>query len=132
MLFLPPEASGPLRVQGVWVADQEIERVVAFWQRTHGEEGHEAPPWETMMEKEAMLAERDGLLEEAIKLVQQTQRCSASMLQRRLRVGYPRAARLIEQLEEVGVVAPPTGAGKEREVLLGPDDEFRLEPPDVA
>ncbi|HAX69892.1 MAG TPA: hypothetical protein DCY14_09815, partial [Anaerolineae bacterium] len=52
------------------------------------------------------------------------QRASASMLQRRLRIGYPRAARLLDQLEEMGVVGPSQGGGKEREVLIGEDDDI--------
>ena len=51
------------------------------------------------------------------------QRASASLLQRRLRIGYPRAARLLDQLEEMGVVGPSQGGGKERDVLMGPLDE---------
>jgi len=132
MLFQAPDAPAPVRAQGVLVSDKEVSRVMAYWQKQVGE-SREPAPWERLLaEGEATPLGYDPLLEEAARVVIRAQRASASMLQRRLRVGYPRAARLIEQLEEVGVVAPPAGAGKEREVLLGPDDEFRLEPPDTA
>jgi S-DNA-T family DNA segregation ATPase FtsK/SpoIIIE len=64
------------------------------------------------------------LIEQAISIVRQSQRASASLLQRRLRVGYPRAARLLDQLEEMGVVGPSQGGGKEREVLVDEQDGF--------
>ena len=57
-----------------------------------------------------MLADRDDLVEQAIKIVRGEQRASASMLQRRLRIGYPRAARLMDELEDLGVVGPPQAA----------------------
>ncbi|HRQ32641.1 MAG TPA: DNA translocase FtsK, partial [Anaerolineales bacterium] len=59
-------------------------------------------------------------------IVRQSQRASASLLQRRLRIGYPRAARLLDQLEEMGVVGPSQGGGRERDVLIEPLDEDRL------
>jgi len=123
MLFLPPEASAPLRAQGVMVSDPEVERVITYWQKTVPSEVGEVPPWEQLLEQEAILADRDQLIEQAIEIVRQTQRASASMLQRRLRIGYPRAARLVDELEELGVVGPSRGGGREREVLLDPADE---------
>jgi S-DNA-T family DNA segregation ATPase FtsK/SpoIIIE len=77
-----------------------------------------------MIEAEAVLADKDDLVRKAVKIVQETQRASASMLQRRLRIGYPRAARLIDELEELGVVGPSQGGGKERDVLIDPDEEW--------
>jgi S-DNA-T family DNA segregation ATPase FtsK/SpoIIIE len=124
MLFLQPEEAAPLRSQGAMVSDQEIERVIAYWQKTVDSSDEESPPWEELLEKEAILADRDDLVEKAIKLVQQTQRASASMLQRRLRIGYPRAARLIDELEELGVVGPSQGGGRDREVFVSPDDNL--------
>ncbi len=127
MLFLPPDAPAPIRAQGALVSDKEVERVIAYWQKQYGKTHDETPPWERLLVEDAGGAPGyDPLLEEAAKLVIRAQRASASMIQRRLRVGYPRAARLIEQLEEVGVVAPANGPGREREVLLGPDDTFSL------
>ena len=124
MLYLPPEAPAPIRSQGVMVSEQEVERVISFWQKIIPPiEDPEPPPWDQMLEEESALADKDVLVEKAIKLVRETQRASASMLQRRLRIGYPRAARLVDELEEMGIVGPAVGGGREREVLLEPEDE---------
>jgi S-DNA-T family DNA segregation ATPase FtsK/SpoIIIE len=124
MLFLPPEAPAPIRSQGVIVTDQEVEKVITYWQNTLGvTDDEEEPPWDELLKQEAILADRDDLIQQAIEIVQDTQRASASMLQRRLRIGYPRAARLIDELEELGLVGPSQGGGKERDVLVGPEDE---------
>jgi S-DNA-T family DNA segregation ATPase FtsK/SpoIIIE len=125
MLFLPPEAGNPMRAQGVMVTDQEVEKVITFWQKTHPQM-EEAPPWEEMFEQEAALAAKDDLLVKAIRTVQETQRASASMLQRRLRIGYPRAARLIDELEDLGVVGPAQSGGREREVFISSEDEIDI------
>jgi S-DNA-T family DNA segregation ATPase FtsK/SpoIIIE len=123
MLFMPPETSSPLRSQGVMVSDQEVERVITFWQKSQGSQEAEEPPWETLLKQEAILSGRDELIKEAIKIVRETQRASASLLQRRLRIGYPRAARLVDELENLGVVGPAMGGGREREVLIAEDEE---------
>jgi DNA segregation ATPase FtsK/SpoIIIE, S-DNA-T family len=129
MLFLPPEASGPVRAQGAIVTDQEIEKVITYWQKQSSppqtEEQTEAP-WEELLKEEAVLADRDDLVKKAIDIVKITQRASTSMLQRRLRVGYPRAARLMDELEELGIIGPSQGGGREREVLVGKDDNLSL------
>jgi S-DNA-T family DNA segregation ATPase FtsK/SpoIIIE len=65
----------------------------------------------------------DGLVQQAVEIVRQSQRASASLLQRRLRIGYPRAARLLDQLEELGIVGPSQGGGRERDVLVAPEDD---------
>jgi S-DNA-T family DNA segregation ATPase FtsK/SpoIIIE len=103
------------------VTDQEIERLIGHWQKMtiYSEEN---PPWEKLLTEPAE-DEDDGLIEQAASIVRSTQRASASLLQRRLRIGYPRAARLLDQLEEMGVVGPSQGGGREREVLVDPDDE---------
>ncbi len=130
MLFLNPEAGTPLRAQGVMVADGEIEAVSAYWkQKTAGSRPENAPalaanepaPWEELIES-AEDENGDALVEQAVKIVRATQRASTSLLQRRLRIGYPRAARLMDQLEELGVVGPSQGGGKEREFLQPPED----------
>jgi S-DNA-T family DNA segregation ATPase FtsK/SpoIIIE len=125
MLFLPPEAGTPMRAQGVMVTDQEVEKVITFWQKSHPQM-EEAPPWDEMFEQEAALAAKDDLLIKAIKTVQETQKASASMLQRRLRIGYPRAARLIDELEDLGVVGPAQSGGREREVFISSEDEIDI------
>lgn len=126
MLFIPPEASAPVRCQGVMVSDQEVERVITFWQNTIPRDQPEAAPWEELLAQEVILADRDNLVEKAIEIVRETQRASASLLQRRLRIGYPRAARLIDELEELGVVGPTQGGGRDREVLIGREDGENL------
>ena len=124
MLFLPPDASGPQRLQGVMVSDAEVERVITFWQKAIQPAAEpESAPWDEMIEQQAILADRDGLVEKAIEVVRKERRASASMLQRRLRIGYPRAARLIDELEDLGVIGPAVGGGREREVLIEEEDE---------
>jgi S-DNA-T family DNA segregation ATPase FtsK/SpoIIIE len=124
MLFLPPEAAAPIRCQGVMVTDPEVEKIITFWQQTHAQEPAAPPPWETLLEEQEVLADRDDLVIKAIAIVRDTQRASASMLQRRLHIGYPRAARLIDELEEMGVVGPVQSGGREREVIIGREDEI--------
>jgi S-DNA-T family DNA segregation ATPase FtsK/SpoIIIE len=120
MLFLNPEVGNPVRAQGVMVTDQEIERIIAFWQKMNPSQ-ELRPPWETLLSQPEGDSD-EMLIEQAITVLKQEQRASASMLQRRLRIGYPRAARLLDQLEEMGVVGPSMGGGREREVLLEPDE----------
>ena len=124
MLFLNPEMGSPVRAQGVMITDMEIERIISHWQKTV-EASTDAPPWEQLL-KEPDENEDEGLIEKATSIVRQSQRASASLLQRRLRIGYPRAARLLDQLAEMGVVGPSQGGGKERDVLLPPLDEEEL------
>ncbi|MEW6567106.1 MAG: DNA translocase FtsK [Chloroflexota bacterium] len=124
MLFLSPEAGTPLRVQGVFVSDLEIERVVDYWQ-----EQSPGPlpaslaraPWEDLLSREKESEAKDDVLEQAIALVKRTGYASASMLQRRLRLGYPRAARLMDELEELGVIGRAQSGGRTREVLMRDD-----------
>jgi DNA segregation ATPase FtsK/SpoIIIE, S-DNA-T family len=120
MLFQNPEVGNPQRAQGVFVTDQEIERIIAFWQKVAPTKT-EAPPWETLLIEPDENSD-DGLVQQAAEIVRQSQRASASLLQRRLRIGYPRAARLLDQLEELGIVGPSQGGGRERDVLVPPED----------
>jgi S-DNA-T family DNA segregation ATPase FtsK/SpoIIIE len=122
LLFLNPEVGNPVRAQGVIVTDQEIERVIAHWQKMAPEKDIR-PPWEAMASEVESEDGDEVLVEQAIIFLKKEQRASASMLQRRLRIGYPRAARLLDQLEEMGVVGPSMGGGRDREVLLEPDEE---------
>ena len=70
------------------------------------------------MQTEAVLADRDDLVEQAIEILRQSGRASTSMMQRRLKVGYPRAARLMDELEDLGIVGPSQGGGRERDILI--------------
>ncbi len=121
LLFLNPEVGTPVRAQGVMITDMEIERLIAHWQKA-ADEPEETPPWEKLL-AEPDENEDEGLIEQAVLIVRQSQRASASLLQRRLRIGYPRAARLLDQLEEMEIVGPSQGGGKERDVLVAPLDE---------
>jgi DNA segregation ATPase FtsK/SpoIIIE, S-DNA-T family len=125
MLFLNPEVGTPARAQGVMITDMEIERIIAHWQK-NAEISTDSPPWEKLL-TEPEENEDEDLIEKATAILRQSQRASASMLQRRLRIGYPRAARLLDQLEDLGVVGPSQGGGKERDVLLGPLDEDEMQ-----
>lgn len=122
MLYQDPEVGSPMRAQGVMVTDLEVERVVAFWQK-NWQTPPEPAPWEGLIEES--LDGPDALLDKAIEIVRRDQHASASMLQRKLRVGYPRAARLIDELEEMGIVGPSQGGGKERDVLVPPEDVYQ-------
>ena len=129
MLFLNPEAGNPVRAQGVMVTDQEIERVIAHWQKTVPQKDVR-PPWESMLNEASSEGGDDVLLEQAITVLKKENRASASMLQRRLRIGYPRAARLLDKLEEAGVIGPSLGGGRDREVLLASEKESEEDPGD--
>jgi len=123
MLYLAADAGHPVRVQGCFVSEAEVDRVVAFWKQQLPAQVAE-PPWEPMMHAGGGDAagagdEDDDLLEQAIRLVQGQEGVTASYLQRRLRIGYPRAARLMEQLEEMGLVGPQEAAGRQRRVIGG-------------
>ena len=120
MLFLNPEVGNPVRAQGVMITDMEIERIISHWQK-NSDAQDELPPWEKLLQ-EPDENQDDGLIEQAISIVRSSQRASASLIQRRLRIGYPRAARLLDQLEEMGVVGPSQGGGKERDVLISEED----------
>lgn len=138
MLFVSPEASQPQRLQGCFVSDKEISRLVRFWKGVAmpvrsgptepvgpgiqpplpeiSAESRHVPTWDELTGDEAEEAE-DELLEEAIRIVREAKRASVSLLQRRLRIGYTRAARLIDALEARGIIGPAQGGSAPREVL---------------
>jgi len=122
MLFMSPQQAAPIRLQGCFVSDKEIERLTDFWrnQRPDAEQAELFPPWTGYQVDD----DADDLLERAIELVEGRDRVSTSFVQRRLRIGFPRAARLVDQLEEQGVVGPDEGGGRGREVLLGGGIDF--------
>ncbi len=121
MLYMAPDSSKLVRLQGCFVSDEEIREVVRFWTRSHPTT-ETKPPWGEI-EAAAENDQRDELLDDAIALLQQHERASTSLLQRRLRIGYPRAARLMDQLEDEGIVGPPESGGRWREVLILKEDE---------
>lgn len=122
MLFLNPESGTPQRAQGVIVTDQEIDKVIGYWQKMSPVE-EEAAPWEEMIGVQQEKSSSDDLIEQAIDIVRHARHASASLLQRRMRIGYPRAARLIDELEEMGIVGRGKVGGKERDVLIPPEDD---------
>ena len=123
MLFLDPEKAGLRRAQSVIVDDKEIENIIDYWQaQDHKEKSvlESLPPWEGMVSQQS--SEEDDLFLEAVKLVREDGYASTSRLQRRLRIGFPRAARLMDELEDAGVVGPQESGGKVREVI--PDGDY--------
>ena len=126
MLFLPPEEGTPIRAQGCIVTKAELERVIKAWTEQE-EDVEQPPPWETTINEQAVIDEYDELVKDAFEIVRDSQRASTSMLQRKLRVGYPRAARLMDDLADLGFVGPSKGSGQEREVFIARDEEFEVE-----
>jgi S-DNA-T family DNA segregation ATPase FtsK/SpoIIIE len=125
MLFLPPEASTPVRVQGCFISDEELEAIKGFWQKEAGATPAKAP-WEVITESAGPESLRlDGqsadadLLEKAIAYAKQRGQLSTSGLQRRLHISYPRAARIVEEMERMGIIGPQESAGRPRRVILG-------------
>ncbi|MBK9051803.1 MAG: DNA translocase FtsK [Chloroflexi bacterium] len=114
MLFLSPDASTPMRVQGCFLDDTEIDDLVGHWRDTTPKAQSQDAPWENLIERQTFVDDRDEMLEQAIELAQKYDTISTSMLQRRLRVGYPRAARLMETLHEMGLVEDPKQGGRTR------------------
>ncbi|MBO9607358.1 MAG: DNA translocase FtsK [Paenibacillaceae bacterium] len=124
MLFLPVGASKPVRVQGAFLSDQEVEKVVTFVRDQ--EQANYREELVPMVEEAAEQAEtfEDELFEQAVQIVLEAKQASVSLLQRRMRVGYTRAARLIDSMEAKGVVGPYEGS-KPREVLMTIEQFFQ-------
>jgi S-DNA-T family DNA segregation ATPase FtsK/SpoIIIE len=120
MLYLPPGTGVPVRVHGAYVADEEVHRVVAAWQTyakpVYLEEVVEAHHEESGGDTEQGSGEADPLYDEALRIVTESRRASISLVQRRLRIGYNRAARIMEDMELAGVVSAMDHSGS-REVL---------------
>lgn len=142
MLFQAPDAAAPVRLQGVFVSDAEIQRLVDFWRQQAFDlrdlNIHPATavpvnmevPLNTPLKQTPLWGETengkpgDPVLPDAIKIVREEGKASISMLQRKLRIGYTRAARLIDQLEEQGIIGPSVSTSQVREVLdMGNDSE---------
>jgi DNA segregation ATPase FtsK/SpoIIIE, S-DNA-T family len=125
MLFLPPGSSKLIRAQGTMTSDEEIKSIVDYIRQQDG------PKYETAIKEKIEsssatlpdMEEDDDMLEAAIEVIRQTRRASTSSLQRRLRIGYTRAARMMDLLEEKGIVGPPQGSDP-REILIDLDGEI--------
>ncbi len=125
MLYLPPDSSKPLRLQGTYVSDDEIESLVGHWRGLGRPQYDEHDLAEVESLGRPADADADDLYERAVSIAQESRRISVSLLQRRLGIGYPRAARLVDQLEERGVISA-SADGRSREVVsesryAGPD-----------
>ena len=121
MLYMPADSSHLARLQGCFVSDREVESLVKFWVEVMPTEAPPAiAPWASLEDAQ----DEDDLLDEAIALVRQSGRASASLLQRRMRIGYPRAARLIDLMEERGIIGGPETGGRAREVIAEDFNEF--------
>lgn len=132
MLYQAPDAPSAARLQGVFVSDAETARLVDFWRMQNGQESAYAmsgsqmtKPYNgvplkqvTMFEEEMNPAKNiDPLFDEAVDICRRQGRASVSMLQRKLRIGYTRASRLVDAMEDEGIVGPPTGGTGVRDVL---------------
>lgn len=128
MLYISSDLGKPRRVQGAFVSDKEVEKVTDFLKKKKAPEYLEEVTEKHVGGGMAGSGEDvdDDLYEEAKQVVIQSKKASASLLQRRLRVGYARAARLIDLLEEQGVVGPGEGA-KPREILVGSDEDNEMD-----
>jgi S-DNA-T family DNA segregation ATPase FtsK/SpoIIIE len=145
MLYQPQDAPKPIRMQGCFVSDAEIERLARFWAQGQPAVPSDSAPPEREEERPDFTAapppvpalgseapsyqdSDEDLLEEAKAIAREHKRLSTSLLQRRLRIGYPRAARLVDQLEEAGIVGPGE-PGKSREVLTSGTSAVVAPPP---
>lgn len=150
MLFQAPDAPAPYRLQGVWVSDSEIQRLIDFWRTqdymlrqkpgsTQGEPQTTAEPvnmdmaLSTPLHQSALfdgeMGSKDGdpVFDEAVEIVRNEGKASISMLQRKMRIGYTRAARLIDKMEETGIVGPPVQGSQVRAVMDAAGEEAEPE-----
>jgi DNA segregation ATPase FtsK/SpoIIIE, S-DNA-T family len=128
MLYMAPDSSKLVRAQGCYATDTELERVVRFWKGLSLDRPLpddkalvQQPLWagaSSPTESSPSVPDQDDLLADATKLVCEQQRASISLLQRKLRIGYSRAARLIDLMEKEGIVGPSPGGSRAREVLI--------------
>ena len=125
MLFAPIGANKPIRVQGAFISDDEVEKLVEFVKAQREPEYDNTVTQEAEKEAEKESSDdndvyRDELLERAVNLVMESGQASVSMLQRRFRIGYTRAARLVDTMEDLKIVGPSMGS-KAREILMSPE-----------
>jgi S-DNA-T family DNA segregation ATPase FtsK/SpoIIIE len=125
MLFLPPGSSRLVRVHGAYVSEAETNRVVEFWKQQAEPEYDKtfllAPPVEDEEgDGEEFDGSEDPVYQEAVRVVVEMGKASTSTLQRRLRLGYGRAARILDMMQREGIIGPPDGS-RPREVLKRPD-----------
>jgi S-DNA-T family DNA segregation ATPase FtsK/SpoIIIE len=138
MLFQAPDAPAPLRIQSAFVSDAEINRLATYWRgftvssqaperpdmpaafaNSKGVPLKQAPLWEEMEEKQDL----DPRFDEAVSIIKEEGQASISMLQRKMRIGYTRAARIVDKMEEKGIVSEPDPRTQIREVLTRDEQE---------
>jgi hypothetical protein len=133
MLYQAPDAGAPKRVQGCFVSDEEVRDIVEHWRKwldveveLGKAERARTGPWQRGLTRREFLAETDPMLEQAIEYVVETQEASASLIQRHLGLGYPRAARIMDMLEELGVIGEQLPGGRSRRVMIAKgEDPFK-------
>ena len=135
MLFSPQGAPKPIRVQGAFISDEEVEMLLDYI-RAQGQEVSENEELidfiendskeEDSSEEDEFLVKQDKLLPDAVELVMSTGQASSSSIQRRFRVGYSRAARLVDTMEELRIIGPSGGGNKPREILMSQEQAMEL------
>ena len=126
MLYLPVDGSMPSRLQGCFINDEEIKNLVDFWKRFDSQSyNYDINIFQNLEnQKEENNAynssniEKDSLFNDAVSMAKSTKKLSISFLQRKMRIGYPRAARLMDELEEEGIVGPMKDSAKSRDVII--------------
>jgi S-DNA-T family DNA segregation ATPase FtsK/SpoIIIE len=131
MLFMSPDASQAMRLQGCFVSDGELERLIGFWKQQVDQTAEPVAPGASFVQSalpslreaqepkpEPLPGQTDEMIDRAIEVIRAEGKASTTLLQRRLRIGYARAARIIEALEAQGVVGPDLGGSRGREVLI--------------
>ena len=128
MLFLSADAAEPQRIQGCFVSEEDTRAVVEHWQAKQAalNEDSSAPasgagPWELDLMRRQFIADTDPMLKDVLMLAAQSGDVSASLIQRRLGLGYPRAARIVDLLEKLGLVGEEPGGGRSRKLLIPPE-----------
>ncbi len=124
MLYLPMGAARPVRAQGAFIADSEIQALVAWW-KAQGRPVYDQDLLRSEQGGAEAAGDEDELLADAARLVVRAGYGSVSLLQRKMKIGYVRAARIVDQLEERGIVGPPQGSNP-REILVGLEELDRL------
>jgi S-DNA-T family DNA segregation ATPase FtsK/SpoIIIE len=122
MLFQAPTATAPTRLQSPFISNDEIQNLLEFWS---SQSQQYSPMQEITNLRESVEPIVDPLLPEAIEFVRREGRASVSMLQRHMRIGYTRAARIVDMMEDKGIVGPPEGGSRIRKIL----DYGPLSPP---
>ena len=128
MLYLSADAAEPKRIQGCFVAEADVRVVVDHWRAKLAELQHagaapstKSAPWEQDLRRLQFIKDTDPMLADVLRLVTKRGEASASLIQRRLGLGYPRAARIMDLLEELGAVGDELGGGRSRKVVIPPD-----------